>query len=375
MKEKLNIKDLWYGILHVMVALTAILFVCGTTGINLPLSFLTIGIGTLIFHLFTKNKLAVLMGVSGSFVGGMAVVGAEYGASYVAGGVVIAGIIYLIAGLIIRKYPSIYEKFPKYILNSAVFLIALNLMPIGASMIVGNELVAAATIAIAFILYTNKKLSHLAFPGALLSGAVLACISNGGLSMSSEAISIAFTKPEFNLASLTLIGVVALAVVFETLGDSKNCANAQGIELEGKDFGNVLLGNGAASTVSGMMGGLPLTTYSENIGFIYLTGYKRPMAQIVASIIFIIMAFIPGLSNVLTIIPGYVYGAMLLFLFSLIGANSIRNMDLKEDRQVIVLIAMLATFFTCPASVFSPIAAAILVGVFAHILTRKRKLA
>lgn len=365
----LKLKDLWYGLLHVLVALTAVLFVCGTTGINLPLSFLTIGIGTLIFHLCTKNKLAVLMGVSGSYVGGMALVGATYGPAYVAGGVVISGVIYLLAGLLFKWKPQLYDSFPKYILNIAVFLIALNLLPIGASMIAGNVGIAVLTVAIGFILYANQKTSAWAFPGALVGGTAISALT-GNVAIAAEATALAFTVPAFNVAAFSLIGVIAFAVIFESLGDSTNCANAQGIELDGKDYGNILLGNGLASTVSGALGGLPLTSYSENVGFIYLTGYKRPNAQLFAAIIFIIMAFVPFSAVVFSIIPGFVYGAMLLFLFAIIGVNAVKNIELKEEKNILVFTSMLATFFICPAEVFSPIAAAILVGGIVHCLKR-----
>lgn len=371
--NKITVKDCWYGLLHVLVALSAILFVCGTTGINLPLSFLTIGIGTLIFHLFTKNKLAVLMGVSGSYIGGMAIVGAEYGAAYVAGGVVLAGLIYLLAGLVIKSKPQLYDKFPKYILNTAVLLIALNLLPIGAGMVGGNVVIAAITVAVGFVLFASKRFAAWAFPGALVTGTVLAGLTQN-ISVATEVTKLAFTTPAFNLASFTLIGVVALAVVFESLGDSANCANAQGIELDGSDFGGILLGNGTASVVSGALGGLPLTSYSENVGFIYLTNYKRPNAQIVASIIFIIMAFVPGIATIFSIIPGFVYGAMLLFLFAIIGSNAVKNIggDL-EGNKMLVFTIMLATFFICPSSLFSPIAAAIIVGGIVHAILGRSK--
>lgn len=371
MKEKFNIKDVWYGLLHVMVAMSAILFVCGTTGINLPLSFLTIGIGTLIFHIFTKNKLAVLMGVSGSFIGGMAIVGAQYGPSYVAGGVLIAGLIYLVVGTAVKMKPELYNKFPTYILNASVLLIALNLLPIGSSMASGNIFIAAITIIVGFLIFTKGgKLSPWAFPGALIIGTITSIVTGNAI-VGAEIQTLAFTKPEINITSITLIGVVALAAIFENLGDTKNCANAQGIELEGKDFGNALVGNGVASVVSGCMGGLPLTTYSENVGFIYLTGYKRPMAQIFAAFIFIIMAFVPGVGVLISYIPGYVYGAMLLFLFAVIAVNSIKSLKLDKEKSY-VLMAMLTAFFLIPADVFSPIAGAILVGVISHCITKKR---
>ena len=372
MTKKLNIQDIWYGMLHVLVAMSAILFVCGTTGINLPLSFLTVGIGTIIFHIMTKNKLAVLMGVSGSFVGGMAIVSAEFGAPYVAGGVVVAGLVYLIASLILRCKPELYNKFPKYILNAAVLLIALNLLPIGSSLASGNIVVAGVTALVGFLVFTKGgKLTPFAFPIALVSGTILSIIADG-VNINTASQSLAFVTPAFNMASFTLIGVVALAVVFETLGDSQNCANAQGIELNGEDFANVLGGNGLASLVSGSLGGLPLTTYSENVGFIYLTGYKRPMAQIVSAIIFILMAFIPGIGMVISIIPSYVYGAMLLFLFAMIGVNSIKSLFLSKDKGNVVM-AMLVAFYLVPSNIFSPIAAAVLVGVVAHLIVNYKK--
>lgn len=373
MKEKLNMKDIWYGALHVLVAMSSILFVCGATGINLPLSFLSVGVGTLIFHIFTKNKLAVIMGVSGSFIGGMAIVSAEYGPSFVAGGVVIAGLIYLIVGALVRWKPDIYNKFPKYILNVAVLLIALNLLPIGASMAEGNLWIAAITTAVGFLVFAKggKKLSTWCFPIALITGTVISAIT-GNLTITHEVPHITFLRPEFNLASFTLIGVVALAVAFETLGDTQNCANAQNIQLDGKDFGNVLLGNGTASVVSGCMGGLPMTTYSENVGFIHLTGYKRPMAQIVSSIIFIIMAFIPGIGMIISWIPSYVYGAMLLFLFAVIASSSLKGLFLNKQKGH-VMTAMIAAFYLIPADVFSPIAGAILVGVIFDLIVVKKE--
>ncbi len=365
-----KLQDLWYGLLHVLVALSAILFVCGITGINLPLSFLTIGIGTLIFHFCTKNKLAVLMGVSASYIGGMAIVGATYGPAYVAGGVVVSGLVYLLAGTLFKWKPQLYDAFPKYILNIAVFLIALNLLPIGASMITENIMVAALTVLIGFMLYSNKNTSSWAFPGALMAGTAISAIT-GNIATMEQGAALTFTAPAFNMASFSLIGVVAIAVVFESLGDSTNCANAQGIKLDGKDYGNILIGNGLASAVSGTLGGLPLTSYSENVGFIYLTGYKRPNAQLVSSLIFIGMAFVPGIATIFSIIPGFVYGAMLLFLFAMIGANSVKNISLAREKDMLVFVAMLTTFFICPADLYSPIAAAILVGAIVHIFKRE----
>ncbi len=363
-------KNLYYGFLHVIVALTSILFVCGVTGFNIPLAFLTIGIGTIVFHLITKNKLAVLMGVSGSYVGGLAIVSSTYGVEYAAGGVVLAGIMYVVVGLLAMKYPKVLSAFPMYILNMAVLLIALNLMPIGGSMVAGHFVVATVTVFAAMTAFVSKRFNAFAMPIGLVVGTIAAFLVEGASFTSGTIEAISFTMPAFNLASLTLIGVVALAIVFESMGDIMNCANAQGIKIDEQDIAKGVVGNGVASVISGSLGGLPLTSYSENVGFILMSGWKNPNAQICAAVIFIVMAFVPGIAGLFTIIPGYVFGALLVFLFALIGGNAIKNISADSDGNVVL--AMLVTFFIVPAELFSPIGAAIIVGALLHFLTNRK---
>ena len=367
------LKNLYYGLLHVAVAMTAILFVTGVTGINLPLAFLTIGVGTLLFHWITGGKLAVLMGVSGSYIAGMTHVAANLGPQYAAGGVVMSGVIYLAAGALIKSKPTILRKFPRYVLNMAVFLIALTLLPIGSSMIGGMPVVAAATLVVTFLAHMNRKTQPYAMPIGVGVGTIVAS-ATAGLAPAEIATGIQITLP--NLASFeafTMISVVAIAVVFETLGDAVNCANAQGIELSDDDMAKVITGNGVATFVSGSLGGLPLTTYSENVGFIYMTGWKDPMAQRVAAVIFIVMAFMPGIAKLASYIPVEVFGALLVFLFALIGANGIKNVTVRDERELAVILVMLVTFFAVPALLpsLSPVAAAIIAGVVTDSVKRK----
>ena len=85
------------------------------TGANLPLSIQTTllfaGIGTLLFHVFTKFKVPAFLGSSFAFLGGFSAVSAlpayvtysqEEKLAYALGGIVIAGLLYFAMAIIIK---------------------------------------------------------------------------------------------------------------------------------------------------------------------------------------------------------------------------------------------------------------------------------
>ena len=71
-------------------------------------------------------------------------------------------------------------------------------------------------------------------------------------------------------------------------------------------------------------------------------------------------------------IPSYVFGAVLIFLFGMIGISSVCKIGESNDKNPNTMIAMLVTFYATPSALFSPIAAAIIVGMIFHYITRER---
>lgn len=368
--------DIYYGFLHTLVAFTSVVFVSTISNFNIPVAFLTVGIGTIIFHIITDNKLASIMGVSGSYIGGMAVVSQQYGLEYVLGGVIVSAVIYVVFGLLMIKWQDrIMKLFPEYILNMAVLFIALTLIPIGTDIAKVDPAVAVASIIGVFIFDNIKQTKMFAMPLGVIAGFIVSVVKNGLISTSIET-SIVITHPKFNVASFLTIGLVALAVVFETLGDIKNTGNAQGIDaFREVGVGKVLLGNGLSSLVSGSIGGLPLTTYSENVGFLYMTKYTRPNAQLFTAMFYIILAFIPNLINLIGYIPRPALGGILIYLFSLIAMNTFKEISIEGDKQGSITVAMIIGFFIAPfiSSAISPIALAMIVGLVLNLVSMNRK--
>lgn len=368
----MNIKNLYYGFLHVAVAMTSILFVTGLTGINLSIAFITVGIGTLLFHMMTKNKIAVLLGVSGSYIAGMTYIAKTLGPQYVAGGVLMAGVLYFIVGTIVRIYPKALSLFPGYVLNMATFLIALTLMPIGADLVKSSPVIAGITIVALVGAQAIPSLKAYGLPFGLVIGTIAAACF-GQLKYTAINTSFALTFPALSWAAFTTISVVAIAVIFETLSNAKMNANAQEIVLDDKDIATIIQADGAASILSGLVGGLPLTSYCENAGFIYSSGWKNPWAQVCSSFIFIAMGLIPGVANIFGFIPFVVYGSILVFLFALVAANAIKSIEVT-DENLIVMILMILGFYLTPQvfPTFSPIAASIIIGMVGNLIYNRQ---
>lgn len=92
------------GIQHVLAMFGATVLVPFLTGLNPSIALLTAGIGTLIFHLCTKGIVPVFLGSSFAFIGAIGLVLKESGIGAVKGGVIAAGIVYVIMSRLVKIY-------------------------------------------------------------------------------------------------------------------------------------------------------------------------------------------------------------------------------------------------------------------------------
>jgi len=117
---------------------------------GLPLSIQTTllmaGLGTLFFHLMTKFKVPAFLGSSFAFLGGYAAVAAldsgKYATmsaaeklQYAGGGIVVAGLLYVVLALIVKfvGVKKVMRFLPPIVTGPIVILIGLNLAPSAVS--------------------------------------------------------------------------------------------------------------------------------------------------------------------------------------------------------------------------------------------------
>lgn len=367
----------YYGLLHLLVSFTAISVVTRVIGFNLPTTFLMAGIGTLIFHLVTKNKLPMVMGVSGVFIGGMIFVSQTLGKEYALGGVIGAGVVYLLFSLIAFRWQDKIMKFiPTWLLSTSVLLIALSLIPIGKGLVEGNLMVGLATfVTVAVIeLFGGKQLRTFAMPMGLIVGTLVYHFTVGlDFSLMSQPMAMEFIKPKFSWTAIFAISLMSIASALEMLGDTKNTGSIIGQNVfETVGLGRIALGNGLSTIVSGAFGGQVLTTYSENAGYLLTSNYFNPNAQLFTALFYIIMAFITPISKFIMVLPLESFGAIILYLYSLVAINSIRqivnsNINLDKNRKVFVIMSVMvgvsSLSYVISGIALSSVAVAVAVGI------------
>lgn len=365
MKQIAN--NLYYGFLQMMTVLTATVLVGQLAGLSVPVVLFTTGIGTLVYTLMTRGRTPIAVGSSGSWLGTMIAMSA-FGLDHIVGVSILGGLWYVAFGLLIRWKPNVLKIFTPHILNLAVLMIALNLIVTAVGLISTAPITGIATVVAIALLMNIKLLERFAFP----LGVVIGTIVHGftvGLELKVATMFIpTLIIPAFNLTTFGA-SLIFIALVTEALGDSKLVADATG---KGYEPHNVIVGNGLASIISGLFGGMSLTTYSESCALTRATKHTDYRAIIVCGLLFIVMSFITPITTLINFIPIEALSGLLLYLFSSVAVAKINDIKVGNKGEEIVAIMGISMFFLAPYVLpnISQIAVGMLTMVFTHLILK-----
>ena len=362
-EEKLPVGQLIpLSIQHVFAMFGASVLVPILFGINSDIVLFMNGIGTLLFILLTKGKAPAYLGSSFAFLAPAGIVIAEMGFEYAMGGFVVTGLLGCVIAFIIWKYGTewIDIVLPPAAMGPVVALIGLELAsntvkggaigadlmtvnPAGGLMIsptmdAGNILVFAVTLGVAVFgsVLFRKFFSVIPLLIAMICGYVTACIV-GIVDFSPMQNASLFSIPDFRLAKFDLNAIlticpVILVITAEHIGHQVVTGKIVDRDLI-KDPGlhRSLLGDNLSTALSGLVGGVPTTTYGENIGVMAVTGVYSVQVIAGAAVFSILMAFVGPLSAFISTIPGDVIGGITFLLYGMIGTSGLR---ILVDKQV-----------------------------------------
>lgn len=347
------VKRFLLGLQHLFAAFSATLLVPIIVGIDPSIALFSQGIGTLIFHLCTKNKVPVFLGSSFAFIPPVLQVVNQYGDySYAQGGIIVAGQIYILVQFIVYKIgvKKVTKLIPQEIVAPIILIIGIQLQSTAVSMLKTNIVIGLITTAIIvfLMLFTKGIISILSVLIGIISGSIIYFITYGYNTYNGGFFSLpTFSAPKFSINAIVLIVPVVIATLLEHIGDIS--ANSQ---VVGKDFKKdpglhrTLLGDGLATMFAGLIGSVANTTYSENTGVLAITKTYNPNILNITAILAIIFSFIAPITNFLNNIPDQVIGGASLILFGMISAVGLRTMvdnkiDYAEPRNLIITQIML----------------------------------
>ncbi|MCD1641123.1 uracil-xanthine permease family protein [Pseudomonas stutzeri] len=353
------------GAQMLFVAFGALVLMPLITGMDPNVALFTAGLGTLLFQLVTKRQVPVFLASSFAFIAPIIAAKGEFGLPAVMGGVMAAGLVYIVLGFAVRlKGPGFIDRLlPPVVIAPVIISIGLALSPVAVNMAMGKAgdgsaqliphhtamlISMPALVTTLLVAVLGKGLFRLV---PILAGVavgyglslIFGVVDTSGIAAAPWLAMPNFIAPEFNIGAILFMVPVALAPAIEHIGGVVAIGSVTGNNYVKKPgLHRTLLGDGVATSAAGLFGGPPNTTYAEVTGAVMLTKNYNPKIMTWAAIFAIALAFIGKFGAGLLSIPVPVMGGILCLLFgsiAVVGLSTLirHQVDLSEARNLIIV--------------------------------------
>ena len=355
--------------------------------LNIQTTLFFAGLGTLFFHVCTKMKVPAFLGSSFAFLGGFEAVAnlssgkyADMAASeklqYACGGIVIAGLLYVVLAAIIKAVgvKKVMRFLPPVVTGPIIILIGLNLAPSAvnnAKTCWWLALVAMAIIIVANI-WGRGMIKIIPILLGVVGAYIVAVIANalGATALDSAGnvvplmdfsglagTGIVGLQPfltdfggsvaKFDLTSILVMAPIAIASMMEHIGDMSAISATVGSNfIQDPGLHRTLIGDGIATSLAGLFGGPANTTYGENTGVLVLSRVHDPRVIRLAAVYALVLSFSPAFAAVVSSIPSAIIGGVSFILYGMSSAIGVRNVvenqvDFTNSRNLIIAAVIL----------------------------------
>ena len=326
-------------------------------GLSIQVTLFCAGLGTLFFHFCTMLKVPAFLGSSFAFLGGFYTVSQlntgifadmTMGEKlpYACGGIVVAGLLYLVLALIVKLVgvKRVMYFLPPIVTGPIIICIGLSLAPSAISNASSNWFLAFTALAVVIIFNIWGKGMFKIIPilmGVMISYGLALILNAMGVTNADGSAILDFSQAasaglvglppfqicKFHLTPILIMAPIALASMMEHIGDISAISATVGENfIENPGLHRTLLGDGLSCCLAAFLGGAPITTYSEVTGAVSLTKVTDPSVLRIAGVSAVVLALIGKVGAVIQTIPQAVLGGIMLLLFGSIASVGISNM-------------------------------------------------
>ena len=323
--------------------------------------FQTVGLGPI------GARLPIMQGTSFAFVGVLAGVAATQGLSVALTACIIGGVLHFILGSFIKHLRWL---FPPLVTGLVILAIGLYLIPVAIKYAAGGAApfqmeaesfgslkhwsVALSVVIVALILkfFTKGTLSNAAILVGLIVGYLLALVLgmvNFGAVANASWLTAITPFPygfEFSLGAVIAVTLVSLVSAIETVGDASATTKAgAGREATDEEISGATYADGLGTAVAGVFGGLPNTSFSQNVGIVGMTGIMSRHVVTIGAIVLILCGLVPKIGAVIASMPLPVLGGGVIVMFGMVaaaGLNVLSEINMNRRNMVIIAVSLAA---------------------------------
>ncbi|WP_316568452.1 solute carrier family 23 protein [Neobacillus sp. YIM B06451] len=352
---------------HLFAMFGATILVPYLVDLSPAIALISSGLGTLAFLAITKWQVPAYLGSSFAFITpiiGAKAMGGPGGAMI---GSFMAGLVYGIVALIIKKagHRWIMNLLPPIVVGPVIMVIGLSLAGTAVGMAMNTlqdinnysmlHFSAALVTLIAtiiFSIYARGVLSIIPILAGIIIGYVYS-LAVGLVDFSKVVEANLFVMPDFiipfvdykiniTLDLVLLMVPVAVVTISEHIGHQLVLSKVVGRDyIKQPGLHRSILGDGTATMISALIGGPPKTTYGENIGVLAITKVYSVYVIAGAAVAAILFGFSGTITALIGSIPPAVMGGVSILLFGIIASSGLRmlvdnKIDFGNNRNLII---------------------------------------
>ena len=390
------------GLQHVLAMfvgnLTPLLIICGACGIagaefaDLRISLLqnamiVAGLVTLV-QLYSigpcGGKVPIIMGTSSGFIGVFNGVAATLGSGVLAygammGASIVGGLFEGVLGVFLKP---LRRFFPAVVTGTVVLSIGLSLISVGMNSFGGGfkakdfgsaENLGLGLFVLVVILIFKHGTKGITSYSSILMGIIAGYFASIVMSFvlpttAVTAKGMEYTKswvinwdkvsqaawfdiPElfpvdivFDMRAIIPVAIMFIVTAVETVGDISGVMESGfGREADDKELSGGIICDGLGSSFAAILGVLPNTSFSQNVGLVAMTKVVNRFALATGAIFLVLCGLIPKLGAIVSIMPQSVLGGAAVMMFSSIvvsGIQLITKEPLNARSLTIVSVAL-----------------------------------
>ncbi len=321
------------------------------------------GIGTIVSALglgFVGARLPIVLGAHSVYIGAMVAIAKASSLAAASTAILLGGVVLFALSPLIGKMRAL---FPPVVIGTLLVITGITLIRIAVSIAAGtNTPYAGRPVAFAFavgsiaLILAINRLTR-GFWRALSVFIALVALYLVAIALGLADFAVVANAPWFRLPSILPYGsfvwpqtsalitvlVYHLVAAIYTMSITLALSRMLGVEGTERRVRGAVAADGLGSAVAALFGGVPLISYDQNVGAISLTGVGSRFVVAAAGAMLIVMALVPKTGALIAIVPPFVLGGTLIFMFAMIAAVGVGMLadGMRSQRDLLLLAASL----------------------------------
>ena len=151
---------------------------------------------------------------------------------------------------------------------------------------------------------------------------------------------------ELTVAAAVGFCLMSLVSAVETVGDISGITKAgAGREATKKEITGGTMADGLGTAVAGVFGGLPNTSFSQNVGLIGMTGVMSRHVVSIGALFLVAAGLVPKIGAVVASMPLPVLGGGVIVMFGMVASAGMKMLaEVRMTRRNMLILALSLSF-------------------------------